>query len=351
MPALDLDKLAKVWSLAQRGIGGEAGNALSIAKAMVERHGFTVDDIPDLLAENEPDPFEEMMRDMERKAEEARRRAAAEAQKKAEEKRKQQEARKVARDKETAWRRAHKSQVDEIIKRCGGYGKVFENTPDEQKLVDSVASWYSRVERPEYGEGCYSETWDGKAEHESWSERALTALREAIPLPTTINEALAECRKWDSLLAERTMVSRYKRKGDVDLEPPVRERNRIVSDLISWGLPANNISDLIFRVQFQIDRGWVGYKDQETVLRDLVRIQAQHKSELDAAAKLATPPIPEKIARKRPAKTASHRRTQVEELLASEGAGSLTLRQIAQRVGVSPATVLNIKRRLEARSI
>lgn len=351
MPKLDLEKLAKVWSLAQRGIGGEASNALSIAKDMVERHGFAVGDIPDLLAASEQDPFEEMMRDMNRRAEEARKQAKAEAMRKAEEKRKQQEAKKAARDKETAWRRSHKKQVDEIIKRYGGYDKVFKNTPDEQKLVDAVAPWYSRVERPEYGPGHYSEYWDGKGSHEKWTPRSLSALRKAIPLPSTINDALIEYKKWETLLAERTMVARYKRKGEVELSDPVRERRWIVSDLVAWELPANSISDLLLRVQFQIDRDWNDHKEQEAVMRDLVRIQALHKTELDTAMKEIKRGHQAKSARRRPAKTASQRRVQVEELLASDEAVGMTLRQIAERVGVSPATVLNIKRRMEKCSI
>ncbi|MCP1243054.1 hypothetical protein [Acetobacter lambici] len=343
--ALDLEKLAKVWSLATRGVGGECDNAMAIAKAMVERHGFSVADIPDLLRANEPDPFEEMMRDVRRRAEEEHRRAEAEREKKAQEKKKHQEARKAARDKETAWRRAHKRQVDEIIKRCGGYDKVFENTPDEQRLVDAVAPWYSRVERPEYGEGCYSETWDGKESHDQWTPRTLDALRNALPMPVNISDALTEYKKWEAILAERAMVARYKRKGDVELQPPVRERRWLMSDLVAWGLPANNISDLMIRVQFQIDRDWNDPKEQEVVLRDLARIQAAHKSDLEAAAKAAVQRTAEKPKRRKPAKTASQRRAQVEEILASSEGQELTLRQIAERVGVSPATVLNVKRR------
>lgn len=351
MTSLNIDLLRKVWTLVERGEGGEAIAALHRAEAMVKAHGYTLSDIHDLLRDSHRESTsrrsgfdDEWMRQArsradahaEKEKEEARRR-------KAEEKKKRDEARKAERDAETAWRRAHRAQVQAIIKRCGTYDDVFKNTPDEQRLEDAVAGWYVRRETPEGGAGSYTEEWDGAGPYGTWTPRVLAALRQALPLPITIPEAIAEYKKWMELDDERRIVRRYKEKYTSEFSE-IRETAwrwaRIASDMACWELPAQNMQDLMQRVQFQNERECQDYRANEAILHDLARIQNIHQKELKEARKEVAPK------RRKRAKTARDRRAEVERILSTPEGTSMPLRQIADLVGVSPATVLNVKRKI-----
>lgn len=323
---LDLEKLRKIWSLAERGTGGEIEAAKSRAEAMVRPYGYTLKDIPLLLKKVE-ETFSSTGARWETEAEAAARwwRAAQEAaarqkeearQRKEAEKRKQQEYRKRLRDAETAWRRANKAVVQEIIKKYGGYDAVFANTPDEQKLVDAFA---------EHGED--------------------KAVRETFPLPATISEAISEYRKWSAIGDERETVARYKERKKImwdTQDKAVHKRRWLLIDLACHELPACSIEELMLRVQFQIEQDQYSLKEQEAILKDLARVQSGLDAERRARRESPQPVTPKP--RQRKPKTASHRRNEVMRILATDEGKTMTLRQIADKVGVSPATVMKLRR-------
>lgn len=323
---LDLEKLRKIWSLAERGTGGEIEAAKARAEAMVKPYGYTLKDIPSLLKRDREtfsstgshwDAETEAAARWWREVHEADVRRKEEArQKKEAEKRKEQEYRKRIRDAETAWRRANKAVVQEIIKKYGGYDAVFANTPDEQKLVDAF------VERG--GD---------------------KAIREAFPLPATINEAISEYRKWTDIGDERETVARYKERKKImwdTQDEAVHKRRWLLIDLACHELPASSIEDLMLRVQFQIEQNQYDLKEQEAILKDLARVQSSLDAERRAKKESPQPAAPKP--RQRKPKTASHRRNEVRQILATDEGKVMTLRQIAEKVGVSPATVMKLRR-------
>ncbi|CAI9119548.1 hypothetical protein [Brytella acorum] len=330
--AIDLEKLRKIWNLSEHGQGGEKDAARARAQALVSAHGYTLNDIPSLLnlrADKEADSFDSkrgFYSDFWRQAADAEQHEKeAERQKKEDEKRRAQEARKKQRDAETAWRRAHKPEVDAIIKRCGGYEAVFRNTPEEQKIVDAVAPFEMRGIK--------------------WPTDATEAIKAALPLPQTIDDAIAEYRKWVAICREREMVGRYRERKRISWnvqEAAVNERRWIVTDLAACNLPARDIGELMRRVQFQIEQEVSDPKHQEAILRDLARIDAQVESERRQRASTSAP-VTRRTRNQKP-KTATQRRREVEAILATEEGRTMSLRQIAGRVGVSPATVMKVRR-------
>jgi hypothetical protein len=135
------------------------------------------------------------------------------------------------------------------------------------------------------------------------------------------------------------MVARYRDASAPDwdfIAEPVHMRARIVRDLAAWGLAARDLSEAIARVRFQLEHDMLGGRETEALLRDLQSVQAKGAS----GVKPASPGQSRTNGRK-------DRRANVERILATREGQSLSLRQIAERAGVSPATVLNVKREKE----
>ncbi|GBQ07421.1 hypothetical protein [Acetobacter cerevisiae] len=127
---LHLDRLAKIWALAERGDAGEQAAARNRAEALVKPHGYTVADVPDLLLtegylDDEPQPsaggftFYDMSNP-------AHQRVYAKAEEK----------------KRAAWRMANRAKTDEVLARYGSEEAVFAHTAEE-KAYDAVIKHFS----------------------------------------------------------------------------------------------------------------------------------------------------------------------------------------------------------------
>jgi DNA-binding CsgD family transcriptional regulator len=305
---LDMERLRKIWALVERGVDGEVDAARARALSIVAPFGLDLDDIPVLLRGGD---VEQARRDREARRAEAERRAK-EAARKAELK---------------AQRQADRERAEEIERRHDG--NLFRPSADERALIDAAAPYLKRHSRFEH----------------DWGKDAIDALSAALPLPTTIGEAIAEWRRWNTLCADRRFVCRARKQGVwVSLEP-VQRRMQIVADMVTHELAAADFDDLLARVTFmsEVKPDDAGLR---AILRDLERVRESVPVEyLDDSA-----PEPRRPARS-PAhqpKTATERRADVEAILASEAGQGMTLRQVADLVGVSPATVLNLKRKMGA---
>ncbi|MCX2562240.1 hypothetical protein OQ252_12665 [Acetobacter farinalis] len=302
---LDIERLRKIWALAERGIAGEATAAKARALSMASPFGYDLDDIPVLLRGGD---VEQARKDRERLRAEAERRAQ-EAARKAELK---------------ARRQTDREKADEIERRYGG--NLFQPSADERALIDAAAPYLKR---------------DSRFEHD-WNRDAIDTLRAAFPLPTTISDAIAEWKRWNALCSDRQFVCRARRKGVWESQEPVQHRMQIVADIAGHELPASTLDDLITRLRFleELEPDDAGI---HAILRDLTTLQIGNRVDTGARTTPEVPPRP----RRRKTRTATERRAEVEAILASEEGRRMTLRQVADMVGVSPATVLNLKRKIE----
>ena len=317
---LDLERLRKIWILVERGgSAGERAAAKDRACAVAGRHGYVLEDIPVLLAGGNVHKAREV-RERQQREKETQRQEAEEAL-----------AKKAALK---AHRQALRDQANEITGRYEG--RLFHAMPDEHILVEAVQSYALPGWRAGY----------------EWSSSALEALRSALPFPKTIDDALAELNHWTTLRDDRQFVRRAYRQAsqDGDVMPEaVLKRMVILADLVQFELPINTIDDLMKRVSFQMDTGKGRQMSEatnlEAILRDLAAVRQIHIRETEA------PESPDPVQTTCPPKprhnTATGRRKEIEAILASSDSQKMTLREIASRVGVSPATVLNIRRRIE----
>lgn len=178
-----------------------------------------------------------------------------------------------------------------------------------------------------------------------------------------MDDALAELKRWSTLRDDRQFVRRAYRQAsqDGDIMPePVLQRMKVLADLVQFELVLTNIEDLMKRVSFQMAAGkgqqLSGVIGLEAILRDLEAIRQERVIETEdlkthirqSTADRAPDQAQATGSKSGGQRTATERRTAVEAILRSSESQKMTLREIASRVGVSPATVLNIRRRMKA---
>lgn len=348
---LNLDRLAKIWALAERGDAGEQAAARNRAEALVKQHGYTLADVPDLLLtegylDDEPQPsaggftFYDMSNP-------AHQRAYAKAEEK----------------KRAAWRMANRAKMDEVLARYGSEEAVFAPTAEEQAYDAVIKPFHKK------GKAGQCDTWDG--EHFSPSVRVRAALGTVKPWPDTIPDAIAEYDYWEKLYDDRNIAdsnNQYDYLGQgADF------RRWALGDLINKEIEARDLSDVIIRLRFQEASQGV-YNDSAIILRDLERLHAAENSQRPDPASGNIPPdrgspatsdgeagAPENRATSEAAdmgnnerpdaalpppfilNTASKRRAEVERILSTPEGARMSLRQVAGMAGVSPTTVMKAR--------
>ncbi|WP_041249894.1 hypothetical protein [Gluconacetobacter diazotrophicus] len=334
--ALNIETLAKVWALAERGAGGEAQAARARAAAMIEPHGYALEDVPDLIAGLAgPEPgaggftFYNMSNPAHVRAYAAQERAKC-----------------------RRWMAEHAVEIAEVIVRYGSEEAVFAPTPDERAFDDAIEPF-----REKRG-GDNADTFDG--ELFGPTSRVRTALGNAKPWPTTIPDALAELEAWERLQDDRNTADGNRQREY--LSQGADFRRWALGDMVNKDLPARNLSDVITRLRFQVDSQGT-YDATEAVLADLERLQAAHAGKSGNGTKTAQEADSCRIDFKGRAapdgpaggdgrpfnlNTASQRRAAVERILNTPEGQRLSLRAIAAMAGVSPATVMAARKRRAA---
>ncbi|MBY4639769.1 Lrp/AsnC family transcriptional regulator [Gluconacetobacter entanii] len=333
MDTLNIDKLQKLWALAERGSGGEADNARRMAAAMVEAQGYVLDDIPGLLADaglgdGAPQPgaggftFYNMdnpahVRAWQREHDAKRRR----------------------------WMRDNADRIAEVIARYGSEEAVFAPTAEEKALDAAIEPF--REAHPDD----QADTFDGS--HFSPSERVVAAMGQSIPWPDTIPAALAEYEAWDRLCDDRNVADGNNQYEYLAAGASMRQSH--LSDLIQKIIPARDLSDAIVRLRFQV--AGEGSRDHpEAVLADLERLQAAGLEQPPAsnADSASNGPegvqVPNEQTAPPPPPTASERSRRVREFLSTMDGWDTPDRHIAKRFSVSPSTVGNIRRKMRPRA-
>lgn len=262
--AIDLDRLGKIWKLTTSPNTGEAAAARNRAKAIVEREGKTLADIPALLGKaqkakgpapgvggftfydtNNPDHVAAFA------ARQAERRAARSAR-------------------ETPER-------EEVLARYGGsVGAVLAWTEKESVLRAAVAKWSVAQEPPSQR---WTKSIDGADMLTAWDRvplRVKRTLSNAYPLPTTITAAAAEYRMWEK--RDRDVGLAVEGTDDTQIDLPSYFRREIVRQLLETDLRARDIREVLIRQRHMIDQQAPMPEMDQAVLLDLEGLVAQQQS-------------------------------------------------------------------------
>jgi predicted DNA-binding protein (UPF0251 family) len=311
---ISIERLRKIWALASSPNVGEATAARDRASAFLARHGKTVADIPDLLATkpkaSEPaqGPFGFTFYDMNNPDH-----MAAYAD--------------IDRSRRAERARKEKPQRDAVIEAYGSANAVIAPCEREIQLRDAVRQWSVPREPP----------------HQRWTERigewddsisdipqhVREALSAAYALPTTIEDAAAEYAYWERRDREMGLV--LEDTSDTQLDLAAYGRKEIVRGLLETGLRAKSLADVLARQRHLVDCEYSMPEADRAVLADL-----EYLTEM----------APEDTVQNGQVKmTASDRRAEVIRLLSNVDMTNLSDREIARKVGVSPQTVGNIRRK------
>ena len=341
MSILDAERFAKVLALASSNMDGEALAALRKANAMLQSAGMSFIDIAERLKEGRPaavhyehtasppqaptfaDIFAGYDDRMEEKQPGWKAKQAAE---RAERDRKRVEFRKGVLEKygseEAAlapcWR-------EQALRRALGPLVVDRDEP-WSRWADNVG-----------GLG-YCGDFSG---FERVPPQVKVAIETAYPLPTTVQEAHAEHEAWREREREMDAALNWN-SGDTALDLVGYARMERVRMLLETELPARDWADVLFRsryyrgLEFQCDRieGAI-HNDIERLVREFGPASGQVG---------AHPSNPNTVQSEHPRSTSARRRAVI-EFLSNPDTSELSDREIARRVGVSPSTVGNLRRR------
>lgn len=252
---IDLERLAKVWTLTSSPNAGEAAAARNRAKAMVEKAGKTLADVPDLLkgielpeaapsAEPESSAFDE-------KGTPDHGAAETKADRK----------RRAARAAKEAPARA------EVLSRYGGsVDAVLDWTREERLLRDAVAQWSAFWDPPNQR---WTRRIDGSdvTDLKPLTERSHRALERAYPLPKTITAAMAEYEMWERRDNDLGLV--LQNTADTQLDLPAYFRREIVRRLLETDLVAASLDEVIIRQRYLVESSNSNDAIERAVLRDL----------------------------------------------------------------------------------
>lgn len=329
----DLDKIRKIRPLFDSPAVGEANAARDGAQAILLRYGKTLDDItlggtdvkkPSPMAWDLFAGYDDWM----------------EKQEPGDKERMQIKKAKRARE-AAAYRTA-------VISKYGSEEAAKAPVHFEQ-AVDGAAAPFRRFEMKSYTNGIFeTETLDGwdrcsGKKDPGASDHVRHAVEGAIPLPTTIVDAKVEYDLWRERNRELEAVWNDV-FGDNHLSLACTLRQNIIADLIATGLRAQTIDDVIVRHRYLMDYRTHAPDIEQGILADLEHLACMDHPVPDPAPKPATDPV-----QTGHHKTATERRYEVISMLVNFETGDLPDREIARRVGVSPQTVGNIRRRISAR--
>lgn len=308
---LDLERFQKVWRLANEGsTEGERVAAKSRAEAMAAKAGMTLQHAVSKLGTQSTEPpsfFDWMKSDPFFKAQ-------------AEE-----------RELRDAKRRA------EVLKRAGSIRAVFDPTADEIALRAAIEpfSVLMPYSCPSGIQRRYTAALDGEitGDNIAGTARARVSVTAACPFPVNFGQAIAEVKKWDRLRLDRSAFVNYDWSPDAEVDL----RCRMVEEYLNTA-PAENWQDAEDRfawLRYSWQRQWFE-PEKERYDPATDRLEADFAT-LRALYDRQAAPV------QNGHRTNADKRAAVLSMLASYP--ELSDRQIARRVGVSPQTVNNHRRK------
>lgn len=341
----DRKLLAKVRALFTSPMAGEAASARNQAATILEKYGLGFDDLdaaPAELAESSKSSgpgfagLDEWLRRTDPESY-ARR----------------QEEKTEKRRKEAALRAAA------IAKYGSLKAAINALTHREQAIEDAAATfkeWHrSRKATGEEVEYYHLDGFTGGDDHDSITDRARRAVEGAIPLPTTIAEALAEYNAWSDRDEELRVLSGAEFRG-YNLSAACRVREIIVYELMMKGLRAASVADASVRVRWAFENDATYGEVQQAILADLDRLAAMEAASYSTISASPVKNGQTETATASPISTVrfghrespSDRRAKVILILSNFHTAHLSDLEIAREVGCTRQTVWNIRRRMAA---
>lgn len=166
------------------------------------------------------------------------------------------------------YRLENRDEIAAIISRYGSEDAVFEPSPEEAALRESVGRMYRRKNSKD---GSWTEYVDGKRRYDQPTDRARKAILRALPAPTNVFEAISEYERWRALDRERNMVALN--EGEVYLTIEAEFRQYVITKMIEKELPSVNISEAIARLKFCEESAGC-YECNAAIIRDLESMRA-----------------------------------------------------------------------------
>lgn len=327
-PKLDIEKFRKVWRLATDGATkGERVAAKSRAEAMAARAGMTLqqavsslDAKPSARPVNIFEGFDDWMEQKEPgwKAKQSQERAA--------------------RNSRDDQRRG------EVLAQYGSEEALFRRTELEVALdaaIAPIATWDFWTDH-EGADHRFAETLDGKKPKIGfWHLDDITpSIHEAVttgyPFPSDLEAALQEVKSWDRLRWDRGLFC----GGEWNHYAEVECRIALLEAELNAGRPAASWDDVKARFnwkRYEFERQWLDPTERDDPFLD--RLEADFAT-LRALYDRQAAPVQNRH------RTNADKRADVLSMLASHP--ELSDREIARRVGVSPQTVNNHRRRKNA---
>lgn len=309
--ALNIEKLRKIWALVDSPQAGEAKVARHMAEQMVAEFGYTLADIPALLNQHPPekrpvhnvfDGFDDFM---EREEPGYKARKAQERVEK---------------------RVALAAYRELIITRYGSEAAALASTPMERIIMIAVQP-YAEL---------FCATSTGWVEIRTAPKDVLDAVKAAMPMPESIVEAKAEYDKWEERDRELGALH-WDELGNTYLSPACHLRREMLLDLVRTGMRAASLEDVLVRQQWFVNRDFQDDEVERAVLADLEYLLVRQRATVQngRSPNAATARL----------RTASERRAEITRILSNLDTRMLSDREIARRVGCSPQTVSNLRRR------
>jgi len=154
-----------------------------------------------------------------------------------------------------------------IIQRYGGEEAARRPTPLERTFITAAAPLADDTESDEFGPlAGWSVHWH------PLPEALRTAVTAACPLPRSVTDARAECLAWEDRRDELALLGGG--PGAAVLPTACAARHRVVEDLWRRELPADNVADLLARLDFWVARGGDDGLGYTVVREDLRRLAA-----------------------------------------------------------------------------
>lgn len=233
-----------------------------------------------------------------------------------------------------------------VLARHGAREAVLAPCSREKLLRAAVARWAVARDAP-------NERWTHSLS--GWTSASLPrhmppeirrAVETAYSLPTSVAGAMAELEYWERRGAE---IAAMRLDGQVvaeEIEPtlhldlPAYARAIVIRRLVEHSLRAANIQDALARAEYWRAHSGRGTWVEAAILADLRHLAGMERAARGQEGQDADGGQPTHF------RTASERREEVMRILADAELASLPDREIARRVGVSPQTVGNLRRRV-----
>lgn len=233
-------------------------------------------------------------------------------------------------------------RLHSLITRYGSREAVLAPCSREKLLRQAVNRW-ARHAPPPYERWTVSlDGWTVDSPPRHMPAEIRRAVEAAYSLPTSVTGAIAELEYWERRDGEIALLrpagSRGTERTDVSqLDLPALARATVIRRMVEHGLRARTVGDALARVEYWRRRNGRGTWMEAAILEDLRHLASQE---------LASAPPDQGEKPPTHFRTASERREEVIRLLSDEAIAALPDREIARRVGVSPQTVGNLRRRV-----